>query len=130
MIKIIRLTLFLLFYLSLSACAIFNTSKNNHNGSAQWDFDHNVQFRQTQLASKHFQLEIIPNNKVKFKQLATFLLRKSYSLCGGYYYKLEMIQGIEGFDDKRAMPNYIHPSLMANIECKVEVESELKSDKL
>ncbi len=117
MIKIIRLIVILCFYLSLSACTILNTGKTQNNGAAQWDFDHNVQFKQAKLASKHFQLEIMSNNKVDFERLATFLIRKSYSLCGSYHYKLEMIQGIENFDDKRAMPNYIFPSLIAKIEC-------------
>ena len=74
----------------------------------------------TKLAVNHFQLEIIPSSKVNFERLATFLLRKSYTLCGGYHYKIEMLQGIEGFDDKRAMPNYIFPSLIANVNCSVE----------
>jgi len=107
----------LILSLALTGCANFDTVKANNNGAAQWDFDHHVQFRQTQSANKHFQLEVIPNNKVSFERLATFLIRKSYSLCGSYHYKLEMIQGIESFDDKRAMPNYIFPSLIAKIDC-------------
>jgi len=103
--------------LVISACA---NSDNNKapTGSTQWDFDHNVQFTQTKLAKNTYQLEIIPNSKVNFERLATFLLRKSYNLCSGYHYKLEIIQGIEDFDDKRAMPNYVFPSLIAKVECK------------
>jgi len=107
----------LILSLALTGCANLDSQKANNNGAAQWDFDHHVQFRQTQSANKHFQLEVIPNNKVSFERLATFLIRKSYSLCGSYHYKLEMIQGIESFDDKRAMPNYIFPSLIAKIDC-------------
>lgn len=105
----------LVFFNSLSACTA--STESSVSSIKQWDFDHQVQFNQTQLTKNTFQLEIIPNNKVKFKQLAVFLLRKSYLICGGYHYKLEMIQGIEGFDDKRAMPNYIPRSLIAKIEC-------------
>jgi len=103
--------------ITFSACSVVNTQNLLNRSAAQWDFDHNVQFRQTKLAINHYQLEIIPNSKVKFERLASFLLRKSYNLCGHYHYKIEMIQGIEGFDDKRAMPNYIFPSLIAKIEC-------------
>lgn len=113
----IHLTVSLFLYFSLSACANLDTKKINNNGATQWDFDHQVQFRQTKLATNHFQLEVIPNSKVSFHYLATFLIRKSYRICGNYHYKLEMIQGIESFDDKRAMPNYIFPSLMAKIDC-------------
>jgi len=119
-----HVTATLILSLSLSACANINTQNASNNGAAQWDFDHHVQFKQTQLANKHFQLEIIPNNKINFERLATFLIRKSYRLCGSYHYKLEMIRGIEGFDDKRAMPNYIFPSLMAEVECIPKINKE------
>lgn len=101
---------------SIAACTTLtnDTSQN----IIQWDFDHHLQFIQNQLNNRTFQLEVIRNNKTNFEQLAAFLLRKSYSLCGGYQYKLEMIQGIEGFDDKRAMPNYIPRSLIAKVECE------------
>lgn len=103
--------------ITFSACSVVDTQNLPHRGTTQWDFDHHIQFKQTTLTDKYFQLEIIPNKQVRFEKLATFLLRKSYDLCGGYHYKIEMIQGIEGFDDKRAMPNYIFPSLIAKIEC-------------
>jgi len=76
-----------------------------------------VQFIQTKLAKNSYQLEIIPSSKVNFERLATFLLRKSYRICQHYHYKLEIVQGIEGFDDRFAMPNYIFPSLIAKVEC-------------
>ena len=108
--------IYLLCVLFLAACA---GSSQVHLGQVQteWDFDHSIQFKQTRLAYKHFKLEVIPNDETDFERLAAFLLRKSYNLCGGYHYKMEMIQGIESFDDKRAMPNYIFPSLIAKIKC-------------
>jgi len=124
MLTITNTTTILSFCITLTACANLNTKEIYNNGKAQWDFDHHVQFIQTQLKKNSFHLEIIPNNKVKFKQLATFLLRKSFSLCGSYHYKLELIQGIESYDDKRAMPNYIFPSLMAIVECKPKQNKE------
>ncbi len=117
MLKIRHAIIISCFCITFSACSVLDTEKPFKNSSAQWDFDHSIQFRQVKIATNHYQLEIIPNNKVNFERLATFLLRKSYSLCGGYHYQMEMIQGIEGFDDKRAMPNYIFPSLIAKIKC-------------
>ncbi len=114
--KISQLLLCTILFFTISSCASLQKSIGS-NSTTLWDFDHNVQFKQTKLSDRHYTLEVIPNNKVDFEQLATFLLRKSYRLCGGYHYKIEMIQGIEGFDDKRAMPNYIFPSLIAKIEC-------------
>jgi hypothetical protein len=117
MIKIRQLIFLLTVLSTITSCSHLDTSSNKGPNTTSWDFDHNVQFKQTKLDDKHFQLEIIPNNNAKFQQLATFLLRKSYRLCGDYNYTIEMIQGIEGFDDKRAMPNYIFPSLIAKVKC-------------
>ena len=117
MLSIKNLTITLLLGLMLTSCANHYSQKSRNSGAAQWDFDHGVQFKQTQFSHRLFQLEVIPNNKVKFERLTAFLIRKSYLLCGNYHYTIEMVQGIEGFDDKRAMPNYIFTSLIAQIEC-------------
>lgn len=109
--------IFFMFLNSLGACTTL-TDESSSNVT-EWDFDHHLQFIKTPLNKNTFQLEIIRNNKVGFKLMAAFLLRKSYLVCGGYHYKLEIIQGIEGVDDKRAMPNYIPRSLIAKIECEI-----------
>lgn len=101
--------------LFLTSCA---QGFNSDNNSTQWDFDHNVRFIKTDLTENTFQLELIPNIRGNFEQLSAFLIRESYKICGRYQYKIEIIQGVEGFDDKKAMPNYIPSSLIANIECK------------
>ena len=117
MLKIINVMTTLFFCLTLSACSSFDTKTSLNGGAAQWDFDHSVQFRQTKLTTNRYQLEIIPNNKINFERLAVFLLRKSHQICGSYHYKIEIIQGVEGFDDKPVMPNYITPSLIAKLVC-------------
>lgn len=115
--KSIRIFMLLAGTMVISACANLDNNKKAKS-STQWDFDHNVQFTQTTLSKNTYQLEIIARSKVKFETLSTFLLRKSYSLCQQYHYTLEIVQGIESFDDKRAMPNYIFPSLIAIVDCK------------
>jgi uncharacterized iron-regulated protein len=117
MLKIIHMVIILLFCLILSACSNLNTKQSFNGGAAQWDFDHNVQFRQKKLSPNYYQLEIIPNNNINFERSAVFLLRKSHEICGSYHYKIEIVQGVEGFDDRRVMPNYITPSLIAKLEC-------------
>jgi len=120
---ILPLILFIIFS-NITGCVNIKTKIVEHTDSLQWDFDHQVQFVQTTLEEHYYQLEIISNNKANFERLATFLLRQSYSLCGDYHYKIEIIQGIEGFDDKRAMPNYIFPSLMAKVQCKPKLNKD------
>lgn len=107
----------LLFFNSLAACTSRVDHATKKTNTIQWDFDHQLQFIKSPLTNNAFQLEIIPNKQVNFKTLATFLLRKSYRICGGYQYTIEIIQGIEGFDNKRAMPNYIARSLIAKVQC-------------
>lgn len=101
---------FLILLMSLSSCA---QSPNN----GRWDFDHEVQFSESEVSPGHYKLSVIQQGDVPFEKLATFLLRRSLILCGEYGYKIEVLKGIEGFDDKRVAPNYIQPDLTAIIEC-------------
>lgn len=120
MLKATQILSILFFCITMTACSIFGTKVNFNDGHAQWDFDHNVQFRQTKLSPKKYQLEVIANKKVNFERLATFLLRQSYGLCGHYGYTLAVLQGIEGFDDRFAEPNRILPSLVATVDCSIK----------
>ncbi|MGB1262095.1 MAG: hypothetical protein ACPG52_04205 [Cognaticolwellia sp.] len=100
--------------LALTACA------NNvvvQNGASQWDFDHQVQFKQTELQAGKYYLQVIAKPDVEFSQLSTFLMRKALRLCKSYGFSIEVLAGIEGVDDKLSFPNMITPSLSANITC-------------
>lgn len=120
MLKVTQILSILFFCFTLTACSILDTKINVNDGHAQWDFDHNVQFRQTALAVDHYRIEVAATKKVKFERLATFLLRQSYSLCGHYGYTLEVLQGVEEFDDRFAAPNRILPSLIATVNCSLK----------
>jgi len=84
---------------------------------AQWDFDHQLQYRQKRLNNNKYYLEVIPNSKVNFERLSAFLFRRGYLICQSYGYKLELIRGVENFDYHRASPNLILPNLTARLEC-------------
>ena len=106
----------------LSSCSTLdNMNEAANTGSSQWDFDHHVQFKKTKIDEHNYHLEVIRNDKVNFARLATFLMRKSYDICGSYGYKIEVLEGVEGFLDKKAMPNFIQGSLVANIECIAKI---------
>jgi len=117
MLKINRAIFSVVFILFFGGCSHLSHKENTSNGTLQWDFDHQVQYRKTQLEESLYLLEVVPNNEVSFDRLASFIIRKSYSLCGGYTYKLEMLKGIEEYNDKFARPHYIFPSLTARVEC-------------
>ncbi len=93
------------------------TNQITDNEELQWDFDHSVQYRQTKLSENSYNLVIVPKVKTHFNRLATFLLRHSKDICGDYGYKIEVLDGVQGFHDIEGSPNLILSSLSANIEC-------------
>ncbi len=108
------------------ACLLLSACTNDPNANpqsamgAQWDFDHELQYKQTKLSDSSYQLEVIPNQKVNFERLSAFLLRRGYLICGQYGYKLALITGVESFDFLRASPNLIMANLTAKLECPTE----------
>jgi len=103
----------LLAVFTLVGCATPTVSTNQ----SEWDFDHEVRFEQKKLSDNKYHLVVISNDKTHFSRLATFLVRKSMDLCNQYGFKIEILSGVEGVDDRRGLPNMIMPSLAANVEC-------------
>jgi hypothetical protein len=99
----------------LSSCS--NTTTEERNGQLEWDFDHKVQFKTTKLENNKYHLEVIRYSKTAFRRMATLMVRESYEICGQYGFKIEVLEGIELVDDRKAMPNRIFGALKANIEC-------------
>ena len=103
----------------LSACS---TQQETPNGASQWDFDHQIQFKQTDLENGKHYLQVIAKQNTEFSKLATFLMRRSLRICKSYGFKIEVLEGVERFDDKLSFPNMIMPSLSANIECPAAIK--------
>ena len=96
-----------------SACSNIETE----SGAPQWDFDHNIQFEQTKLSENKYHLQVNPKSDTHFAELATFMMRQSYKICGTYDYTIEVLTGVERIDDRKFAPNLMMHSLSANIEC-------------
>ncbi len=107
--------LFFLFFLGLLLSGCSNIEPKN--GASQWDFDHSVQFKQTKLSENKYHLQVSPKSDTHFNKLATFMMRRSYDICGTYGFTIEVLKGVEKFTDRQSFPNLIMPSLSANIEC-------------
>ena len=116
---VIQLMLVFLLLVNLLSCA---QSPSTNEKEVNWDFDHQVQYEKIQLAENQYHLVIRSNGKTPFAKLATFLLRKSYQLCGHYGFNLETLEGIEGYNDRLAFPHLLMGSLAANLTC-----TEIKS---
>ncbi len=108
--RIIILFLLSLFLLSCAKLA-------PKNGQPQWDFDHNIQFKQTQLADNRYHISVRATDKTQFATLATFLMRYSLRLCQSYGFKIEVLAGVESYNHQFESPNRLVNSLSANIEC-------------
>ncbi|NQZ20966.1 MAG: hypothetical protein HRT53_02825 [Colwellia sp.] len=108
-----RLYFLMLLGVLLSGCS----NIEQQNGTSQWDFDHNVQFKQTELSENKYHLQVWSKSDTHFSKLATFMMRRSYEICGTYGFTIEVLKGIEKFTDRQSFPNLIMPSLSANIKC-------------
>jgi hypothetical protein len=108
-----RLPTTIMMSVALSACS----NIDRENGAPQWDFDHKLQFEQTKLSENKYHLRVSPKSDIHFDQLATFMMRQSYKVCGTYGFTIKVLKGIEKFEDRRSLPNLMMPSLSANIEC-------------
>lgn len=100
----------------LSACSS-TEKKIDHS---QWDFDHHVRFEQKVISNNSYQVTVLRNNDTHFAQMSMFILRHAKTICSGKAYQLEIIQGVEDFDDRRVAKSYILPSMIANITCQNE----------
>jgi len=105
--------------LFLVSCANEPNANPKLATGSQWDFDHQLQYKQYKLSENTYQLEVINNNSVNFDRLSAFLLRRGYVICGQYGYKFEVLKGVEGFDHLRASPNLIMSNLTAKLECPI-----------
>jgi len=108
-----RLFMLCMLLFAVSACSAIEIP----NGASRWDFDHNVQFSQTQLSENEYHVEVVSKLDTEFSQLATFMMRHAYELCRSYGFTIEVLKGIEGVDDRKSFPNLIMSSLSANIRC-------------
>lgn len=105
----------------------------------EWDFDHKMSFMVTHVEDKIFLISVDTNklsmqnmeinakgsktkgkgkkNDKSFERGAALLIRKSLSLCKGYHYQLEIMDGVSGVNDYKERSNYIFGDLKAKLTC-------------
>lgn len=84
---------------------------------SQRDFDHQVQYSQKQINENTYQVSVHRLNKARFERMSVFMVRHAFKLCQHYGYQIEVLDGVELFNDRQRMPNKIFSSLVANIHC-------------
>lgn len=101
----------------ISGCTQVMAEKAEGIDGEAWDFDHKVKFHQIKKSENLYNLTIRSTSKTRFSTISTFLVRKSFDLCKGYGFKIEILKGIETYNDEKYIKSYIPASLEANIEC-------------
>lgn len=109
-IFIVILTLFIF------GCSQTTNEDGLHEGKA-WDFDHQVQFDQQKLDDNKYFVRVRSTSRTRFSTLATFLVRQSLTVCKSYGFKIEILDGVESYNEEKYYDSYIASSLEANIEC-------------
>lgn len=104
-----------LMLLVITGC--MSTSGKSASENTSFDFDHGVFFEKEDLGENRFHILVRSDKRIQFNRLATFLIRKALQTCQSYGFKLEILEGVEEYDDRIAHPNLIIPSLSANLEC-------------
>jgi len=107
----------LIFCVLMAGCAqLFDEHASISEGKV-WDFDHQVQFEQYKITDNRYNLKIRSTSKTRFSTLSAFLVRQSFQLCKAYGFKIEVIDGVETYNDEKYIKSFIPASLEANIEC-------------
>ena len=103
--------------INITACSSLTKDHARFTGEKQWDFDHHLQFSEIELAPNHYQVRVFQINNVAFEKISAFIIRRGIIICQRYHYKIELLKGVEGVNDKKGSPNLILSDLVANIEC-------------
>lgn len=103
--------------LILFVCIQITSCTTNRSNSNNWDFDHNLQFDQKKLSENVYQIIVHRKKNTRFPQLSSFLMRHALNLCQSYGFKLEIIEGVEDYNEQFVAKSYIQPALKAKIEC-------------
>jgi len=111
--------IFLICWVFITGCAqTFSDSSESAEGKS-WDFDHQVQFEQYQISDNRYNLRIRSTTKTNFSRLSAFLVRQSFKICKNYGFKIEVVDGVETYNDEKYIKSYIPASLEANVECPI-----------
>ncbi|MFD2164948.1 hypothetical protein ACFSJY_01630 [Thalassotalea euphylliae] len=104
-------------YIATISLLVMSTAVVAKETKYQRDFDHQVQFAQEKTGEGIWRLEVSRQNDAKFATMVTFAARQGMKLCHRHGYDMKFVSGVEGFDDRRGMPNKIFPPLVVQITC-------------
>lgn len=111
-------SILIVFMLCMTGCAHILDGESEVSEGKIWDFDHQVQFEQHKISDNNYSLIVRSTNRTRFSTLSAFLVRQSFQICKTYGFKIEIVDGIETYNDEKYIKSFIPASLEANIECK------------
>lgn len=83
---------------------------------SSYDFDHQLHYSQQKLSENNYKL-IVKSRKQPYERATAFVTRKALDLCGKQGFQITYLDGVEYFEERKAMANKIFPSLKVQITC-------------
>ena len=91
-----------------------------------YDFDEKVHYKQTQIDTNNYHLEIQSDDYTHFKNQSVFLLRHANRLCRDNPFMLKVTEGVQEYERFPTKPRAYQPPLSVFVQCEIPAEKTSK----
>jgi hypothetical protein len=111
-------------WMLLTAC--LNVSAEQAEMQRLYDFDEKVHYKQTQIDTNNYHLEIQSDDYSHFKNQSVFLLRHANRLCRDNPFMLKVTEGVQEYERFPTKPRAYQPPLSVFVQCEMPTEKTSK----
>ena len=111
-------------WMLLTAC--LNVSAEQAEMQRLYDFDEKVHYKQTQIDTNNYHLEIQSDDYSHFKNQSVFLLRHANRLCRDNPFMLKVTEGVQEYERFPTKPRAYQPPLSVFVQCEIPAEKTSK----
>ncbi|QBJ64143.1 MULTISPECIES: hypothetical protein [unclassified Pseudoalteromonas] len=111
-------------WMLLTAC--LNVSAEQAEMQRLYDFDEKVHYKQTQIDTNNYHLEIQSDDYSHFKNQSVFLLRHANRLCRDNPFMLKVTEGVQEYERFPTKPRAYQPPLSVFVQCEMPAEKTSK----
>ena len=108
----------------LTACS--NVSAEQTEMQRLYDFDEKVHYKQTQIDTNNYHLEIQSDDYPDFRNQSVFLLRHANRLCRDNPFMLKVTEGVQEYERFPTKPRAYQPPLSVFVQCEMPAEKTSK----
>ena len=91
-----------------------------------YDFDEKVHYKQTQIDTNNYHLEIQSDDYPHFRNQSVFLLRHANRLCHDNPFMLKVTEGVQEYQRFPTKPRAYQPPLSVFVQCEMPAEKTSK----